>query len=281
MSFRVWIWCCLLVTWPQAAGLALAPDQFVVWNVGQGQWATWAVGLDCFHFDMGGERADWTRIQSLCRGRANRVYFSHWDLDHINFAARAKRFLPDLCIAASPGGAAASERTARLRQLPACSHDSTERWSQATAAAFASNSCQSRSNPNAVNRIHEVTPSQRITRDNSNDSSRIFILDDHVALPGDASAAIERRLPERELRQVSWLVLGHHGSRTSTSPTLLRRLPALALAIASARRQRYGHPHPSVMERLRDRGVALLITEDWGHVRLQWPPRRKCPTHIL
>ncbi|WP_413584632.1 ComEC/Rec2 family competence protein [Bdellovibrio sp. HCB274] len=62
------------------------------------------------------------------------------------------------------------------------------------------------------------------------------------------------------------LVLGHHGSRTSTSEELLDHLPVLKMAIASARWERYKHPHAEVIYRLKKRQIPLLKTEDWGNI---------------
>jgi competence protein ComEC len=71
------------------------------------------------------------------------------------------------------------------------------------------------------------------------------------------------------LRDVRWLVLGHHGSRTSTSDNLLRSLPSLRLTIASARHAKYGHPHSEVLQRLRFYRVPVLSTEDWGSIEIE------------
>jgi competence protein ComEC len=66
-----------------------------------------------------------------------------------------------------------------------------------------------------------------------------------------------------------WLVLGHHGSRTSTSEALLTHLSGLKQALASSRMARFGHPHAEVRTACRKHGVALISTEAWGHVILE------------
>ncbi len=65
---------------------------------------------------------------------------------------------------------------------------------------------------------------------------------------------------------VDVLKLAHHGSKTSTTERMLRATtPALALLSAGAG-NRYGHPHPSVLARLR--GLPLLRTDTHGTLSL-------------
>lgn len=73
--------------------------------------------------------------------------------------------------------------------------------------------------------------------------------------PGDATRAEETALlrawPAESLR-ADLLKVGHHGSRTSTSPEWLGAVrPALAV-ISAGPGNRYGHPHPEVLRRLAD-----------------------------
>lgn len=229
-------------------------DELVVWNVGQGLWVTLVTEEKCLHFDMGGETADWGTLLHLCgRHHENHAYFSHWDWDHIGMALPASRRLPKFCVAADPAGQATSSRKkAIFATLPHCA--------------------------GAVPIFQEENPTKHAKRkQNSNAASRVYLLDNRAILPGDSPQASEKhwsaRLPQAA--RARWLILGHHGSRTSTGQTLLNRLaPYLKQAIASARRRRYGHPHPQVVRRLKENGVSAMTTEDWGHVRLELPPTR-------
>ncbi len=235
----------MAVFWPQTAGFDWLPDQLVVWNVGQGQWATLAIGDECLHFDLGGERFQPRPAAALCRGRRNHAYFSHWDLDHVNFASRAAHVFPGLCVAAWPGGSARPERRRWLTELGDCKTPARTRVAEHT------------------------PPAAHLNAASTNESSRIFTAAG-VAFPGDAGARTENRLrASAELAGARVLLLGHHGSRTSSSERMLDNLKALRLAIASARHRRYGHPHPVVLDRLRARGIPVLTTEDWGNVRVR------------
>lgn len=97
---------------------------------------------------------------------------------------------------------------------------------------------------------------------------RIAYGDTALLLSGDLPSAIENYLAARDgpALRADILKLGHHGSRTSTSPYWLAAA-APATAVASAGRDnRYGHPHREVEELLASRGIALLVTAREGTI---------------
>jgi len=212
---------------------------FVVWNVGQGQWTT-AVGFEtCRHFDAGGEFFPWRKILRVCGEKKNVFFFSHWDWDHIGALARKTLQALDSCRAVSPLGKAPSRQKEKLlNSLPSCS---AELWGK----VFVWKSSSAK---------------------NANERSTVFTYTG-VLLPGDSPASQERIWNNAiaPLRP-RLLVLGHHGSKTSTSPALLESLPSVHTAVSSARWARYHHPHPAVEARLKRARIALLRTEDWGHI---------------
>ena len=65
-------------------------------------------------------------------------------------------------------------------------------------------------------------------------------------LAGDISGRVERRLPAHN---VDLLFAPHHGSRTSSSEALVRRMQPDIVFISTDRRSRYGHPHADVIAR--------------------------------
>lgn len=223
----------------------------VVWDIGQGQWVTVVTNSTCLHFDMGGER--WLPpVLRFCRNKINRVYLSHSDMDHIKFLPWGARHLPHLCDAAPPLDPMNQRKKRLVASVPRCHAD------------LATNEVK----------VVEITP--RINRKfkGHNEFSRVFVIygpDRAILIPGDSSADAEAIWSKRLMTMppVHILVAGHHGSRTSTSETLLRRLPSLKIAIASARKAKYGHPHPEVVARLRANGAPCLRTEIWGNIGLQ------------
>jgi competence protein ComEC len=217
-----------------------SPAELIVWNVGQGQWATIVDDEACWHIDMGGEFAPWRQIRQLCRQRQNRISLSHWDMDHIVFVGGARAQLPDLCLINAPWGPATEAKERLLLNLPRCQIPSPyAQWS----------------NPEGKT---------------ANAKSWV-VLWRGVLAPGDSPREQEKIWVHRlqGLDSTRYLILGHHGSRTSTSMDLLAHLPHVELAISSARYRRYRHPHPEVVRELRQARIPLLRTEEWGTIHLR------------
>ena len=195
-------------------------DQLIVWSVGQGQWVTYLSDSYCHHFDMGGERFPKKKIFKLCKNKKNRVHYTHWDQDHINFSLQAKRIFPSLC------------RVVLLRQsLPR--NKKKRRMIQRIPPCKAQHHAS----------IKELVWPETVRPKNSNESSRIFIIKKRVLIPGDSNRRMEKHWSSLVKDPIQVLVAGHHGSFSSTSDFLLNSLPHLSLAVASARKKRYGHPH--------------------------------------
>ncbi len=112
------------------------------------------------------------------------------------------------------------------------------------------------------------------TRQAGNEASVVLLLrlrGEAVALfLGDVGAETERDLA---LPRVHLLKVGHHGSRYSTSEELLRATRP-QLAVVSVGQNTYGHPHPSVLERLAAHGVPVVTTLEAGAVRVPLGPAR-------
>jgi competence protein ComEC len=103
----------------------------------------------------------------------------------------------------------------------------------------------------------------------TNDLSEVFTVAKQILIPGDSPASQEIKWDIALPSTLRILILGHHGSRTSTSDHLLSRLPNVRLAIASARIRKYGHPHAETIARTRHHGVALIKTESWGNIWIE------------
>ena len=97
-------------------------------------------------------------------------------------------------------------------------------------------------------------------------------------LAGDIEAAQERELLARGLSPVDWLLVPHHGSKTSSTDAFLDALqPSLAVAQAGYR-NRFGHPAPVVVQRYQARGVHWVQSSDCGAAiwRSDEPDRVRC-----
>jgi competence protein ComEC len=95
---------------------------------------------------------------------------------------------------------------------------------------------------------------------------------EHAALfTGDAERWAEGRLLERhpdELR-ADFLKVGHHGSRSSSSPEFIARVQPRIASISCGIRNRFGHPHQETLATLERAGVRTLRLDQTGGVQWQ------------
>jgi competence protein ComEC len=90
-------------------------------------------------------------------------------------------------------------------------------------------------------------------------------------LTGDIERDAEELLASREVR-ADVLKVGHHGSKTSSTPLLLDAVhPRIAL-ISCGLHNLFGHPHPSVVESLRSRGIHAWRTDRNGTIDVDFLP---------
>jgi competence protein ComEC len=90
-------------------------------------------------------------------------------------------------------------------------------------------------------------------------------------LTGDIEQAAERALA---FPPCVILKVPHHGSKTSTSPELLRSARPRIAVVSAGQRNRFGHPHPDVLDRLQMSGLRVLRTDQEGTIRLLTDGRR-------
>ncbi len=260
MQIKTLLWlatACLIFLPPTRSDVdALTRRLFVVWNVGQGQWVTLTGPRACVHFDSGGEKNKINVVTAYCGRKKNIHFLSHYDWDHLSFV-RSLRQLRHLCRQGEPSDPTHPKNARRYRQIPQCRD--TTLWEK---------------------EVHELSFPLSIRKARANDFSRVFVVHGRFLVPGDSTAraeklwvpllsakvngALGRDNPRGLGTGITWLVLGHHGSNTSTSEGLLRSLPNLLGGVASARQRRYGHPHPKVVQRLQEFHVGVLTTEAWG-----------------
>jgi competence protein ComEC len=84
-------------------------------------------------------------------------------------------------------------------------------------------------------------------------------------LEGDAEAPSEHAmLASGEVHPVTLLKIGHHGSRTSTTPEFFAAARPREAVISVGRRNTFGHPRPEVIERIAAARTPLYRTDEFG-----------------
>jgi competence protein ComEC len=98
-------------------------------------------------------------------------------------------------------------------------------------------------------------------------------------LAGDIEAPQESALARAgALPSVDWLLVPHHGSRTSSSPELVQALEPRWAVVQAEYRSRYGHPVPEVVQRYEHMGASVVQSARCGaaHWRSATPGKLVC-----
>lgn len=213
--------------------------QWIIWNVGQGQWITHIREDKCWHFDFGGERNPITEVTRYCSWRKNLLILSHADWDHYGFINSIRARLKQTCLE-GPSWKILRKRLKWARDI---------------------NDCESTGTSGTQFFIPDSQSSHDDNRKSQIAWERTWLI------PGDSPQITERDWLKNKpkLGAINVLVLGHHGSKTSTSVELLKHLPKLQMCIASSRTKKYGHPHKDVRRRIL-KHCSLVLTQDWNHI---------------
>jgi competence protein ComEC len=90
-----------------------------------------------------------------------------------------------------------------------------------------------------------------------------------MLLTGDAEASAEQSLLDQGAPVASQVLkVGHHGSRTSTSPAFVAAVRPEMAVISVGADNDFGHPYPATLRTLEAAGVRVLRTDLDGAVRL-------------
>lgn len=98
--------------------------------------------------------------------------------------------------------------------------------------------------------------------------SKFDLLGYNVLITGDISYKLEEKLAAfYNLDDVSLLLVGHHGSRISSSPLFLDEVKP-ETAIISVGNNSFGHPSDIVLERLKEHTKEIYRTDFDGNIRI-------------
>lgn len=119
----------------------------------------------------------------------------------------------------------------------------------------------------AMSLLHPTKPRSN----NLNDASivtRVEYANVSFLFTGDAETASEREMLQQRAAQLKSTVMkvGHHGSRTSTSPAFLNAVSPTVAVIMLGAENKYGHPHPETIDRLVAAGIDIYRTDLHGTI---------------
>jgi competence protein ComEC len=190
------------------------------------------------------------------------MVISHADLDHAGGALALHRHLR---IAQVLSGSPGTETSLRGLPVGSCNRRTVLEAGETTVRVL---------HPQVSD--PEQGPTGFSVRRNRNAQSCVLLISHrgrHILLPGDLPAlqesALLSREPEEPEARVDVLLLGHHGAASSSSAPWLDYWKPSVAVVQSGYANRYGHPDPSTVARLHERGILLRRTDLEGALSLR------------
>lgn len=105
-----------------------------------------------------------------------------------------------------------------------------------------------------------------------NQSSCVLLLEasgERLLLTGDIDEAAEQALMESDIAlDARWLLVPHHGSRSSSSVAFIEAVGADDALVSRSLHNAFGHPHPAIMRRLQVSGADVHDTAEQGAMQI-------------
>lgn len=256
------------LVWPYRVQPAVGEFRLTVLDVGQGGAALIETAHHSMLFDAGpgpessdaGARVVVPFLQTHGIARLDLMMISHGDSDHA-------------------GGAAAVLGAVGVARLRASVPPGHRLWQEAAAAGLADRDVCRAGDAwvwDAV-RFEVIWPDRAPDPHAPNLTACVLRVSNaaHAALlPADIEAPSERALVARMARLganlgAEVLLAPHHGSKTSSSTTLLDAIAPREVVFQVGYRNRFHHPSASVVARYRARGVAAFRSDADGEVRFE------------
>jgi len=221
--------------------------------------------------------------------RLDALVLTHLDADHVGGAEAVLRDVPVDAIIWN-GTWKDNDLTERLfraaeaRGIPVYAVRSGERW---TLDSSTSLEVLYPMGGNTVDADDSSHPLPLPELDEQNELSvvlRMTLYGRTFLLTGDLEAPGEKRIVAKEMSRsegaqllltppaVDVMKVAHHGSKTSTSAEWLAWWHPANSVISVGRNNLYGHPHPTVVERIAEEGSLLLRTDEDGEIQYRISP---------
>jgi competence protein ComEC len=123
-----------------------------------------------------------------------------------------------------------------------------------------------------IDALHPPMPEWERQRVRNDDSIvlRVRFGQVEIWLTGDAGTEFESQLAaETPDAAIRILKVGHHGSRSSTSPQLVNALRPQIAVVSVGAGNLFGHPAPAVLDRLAAAGATVFRTDRDGAVAIE------------
>ena len=123
--------------------------------------------------------------------------------------------------------------------------------------------------------IDILFPDRDVSLWDSNDGSIVAKLmygKTSVMLTGDSTAKTEKIILEDNSKnqlKSTILKVGHHGSRTSTSPEFVKAIAPIYALISDGKDNKYGHPHQETLNTLFLLGAKIFRTDLFGTIVME------------
>tara|TARA_Y100001949_G_scaffold161442_1_gene153709 strand:+ start:1049 stop:3274 length:2226 start_codon:yes stop_codon:yes gene_type:complete len=195
-------------------------------------------------FDLG-ERVVSPSLRALGVSDLDLLLLSHADSDHAGGASAIQRQMP-------AGRVVSGELDGLPASLGAESCRSGEAWEW--------------------NRVR-FTLWQSPQAMDGNQASCVLLIEangERLLLTGDIDAETENLLLTSDLQlDVDWLLVPHHGSRSSSSAAFIEATGAEHALVSRSLHNAFGHPHPDVVRRLQAAGAQLHDTAEQGAMQIR------------
>jgi len=195
-------------------------------------------------FDMG-ERVVLPSLRALGVDRLDLMLISHADNDHAGGALAMTRGMPVSRVLSGEAGALPAA-------LQASSCEAGQSW-QWEGVRF------------TVWRWAQAA--------DGNQASCVLLVEangERLLLTGDIDGSAERALLASAFDvRADWLLVPHHGSRSSSTPAFVKAVAPGAVLLSRGHLNSFGHPHADVIERYAARPARLYDSAEQGAVRIQ------------